>query len=85
MSLSTITARVDSKDKIDFDTFCANVGLNTSTAINLFVKAVLRENRIPFEIVQDSSFYSEKNMKALEHSKTQMENGQHSIHELVEV
>lgn len=52
MALATITARVDEKDKANFDTFCTNVGLNTSTAINLFVKAVLRENRIPFEITQ---------------------------------
>lgn len=52
MAQATITARVDEHDKIDFDAFCANVGLNTSTAINLFVKAVLREKRIPFEITQ---------------------------------
>lgn len=52
MAQSTITARVDEKDKVNFDAFCSNVGLNTSTAINLFVKAVLRENRIPFEITQ---------------------------------
>lgn len=45
MALTTLTARVDQKDKADFDKFCSNVGLNTSTAINLFVKAVLREKR----------------------------------------
>ena len=39
MALSTITARVDEHDKAAFDNFCANVGLNTSTAINLFVAA----------------------------------------------
>lgn len=51
MALSTLAARVDEKDKANFDAFCSNVGLNPSTtAINLFVKAVLRENRIPFEI-----------------------------------
>ena len=44
MAQATLTALVDEKDKINFDAFCSNVGLNTSTAINLFVKAVLREN-----------------------------------------
>ncbi|MBM6853835.1 type II toxin-antitoxin system RelB/DinJ family antitoxin [Mediterraneibacter glycyrrhizinilyticus] len=40
-----------------------NVGLNTSTAINLFVKAVLRERRIPFEIQQSPDpFFSERNL-----------------------
>lgn len=52
MAQATLTVQVDEKDKALFDAFCSNVGLNTSTAINLFVKAVLRENRIPFEITQ---------------------------------
>ncbi len=60
MALTTLTARVDQKDKADFDAFCSNVGLNTSTAINLFVKAFLREKRIPFEIAQSPDpFFSE--------------------------
>ena len=50
MSLSTISARIDSYDKYAFDSFCARAGLNASTAINLFVKKVIRDNRIPFEI-----------------------------------
>ena len=66
MALATITARVDEKDKARFDAFCSNVGLNTSTAINLFVKAVLRENRIPFEITQTADpFFSENNIRYL--------------------
>ena len=40
MAQATLTARVDEKDKINFDAFCSNVGLNTSTAINLFVKSL---------------------------------------------
>ena len=63
MALTTLTARVDQKDKADFDKFCSNVGLNTSTAINLFVKAVLREKRIPFEIaLAPDPFFSDANM-----------------------
>lgn len=40
------------------------MGLNTSTAINLFVKAVLRENSIPFELTLAVSnpFLSESNL-----------------------
>lgn len=67
---------------------CSMILFDTSVLINfflIFLKQTLIEHKIPFEIVQDNSFYSEKNMKALEHSKMQMENGQHSIHELIEV
>ena len=50
MSFSTIVARVDNDDKRNFNYFCDSVGLNASVAINLFIKTVLRENRIPFNI-----------------------------------
>lgn len=86
MSLSTLTARVDSQDKIDFDSFCSSVGLNTSTAINLFVKAVLRENRIPFEISQKTDpFYSKSNIDYIKKSVNELKDGKGTVHELIEV
>lgn len=85
MALATITARVDANDKANFDIFCSNVGLNTSTAINLFVKAVLRENRIPFEIVQTSDpFFSEANISYVKKSVEELKSGKGTIHELIE-
>ena len=86
MALSTITARVDEKDKASFDAFRSNVGLNTSTAINLFVKAVLRENRIPFEITQAADpFYSESNIAYVKKSVQELQAGKGTAHELIEV
>ena len=64
MGLATISARIDEYDKKHFDMFCDAVGINTSTAINMFVKAVLRERRIPFEIGQSADpFFSEANQQ----------------------
>ena len=86
MALSTITARVDEQDKICFDAFCASVGLNTSTAINLFVKTVLRQNRIPFEITQNSDpFYSFQNQAYVMKSVKELKAGKGMAHELIEV
>ena len=86
MALATLTARVDEKDKVNFDTFCSNVGLNTSTAINLFVKAVLRENRIPFEIASNiDPFFSETNMTYVKKSVQELKEGKGTAHELIEV
>lgn len=86
MAQATLTARVDEKDKITFDAFCSNVGLNTSTAINLFVKAVLRENRIPFEIAQSSDpFFSQSNLEYVKKSVQELRTGKGTAHELIEV
>ena len=50
MAVATISARIDAEDKRLFDSFCSSVGLTSSAALNLFVKKVLSERRIPFEI-----------------------------------
>ncbi len=84
MKTAVVQTRVDIALKNDADAFFESIGMDTTTAIRIFLKQTLIQHKIPFEIIQDNSFYSEKNMEALKHSKNQMENGQHSIHELVE-
>ena len=85
MALATITGRVEERDKKDFDIFCSSVGLNTSTAINLFVKTVLRERRIPFAIEEPSDpFYSEDNQRYLMKSVRELREGKGTVHELIE-
>ena len=54
MEQATLSIRVNSKDKKEFDAFCNSIGINVSTAINMFIKAVLREQKIPFEIKSDN-------------------------------
>lgn len=85
MALSTISARIETRDKERFDKFCEKVGLSTSSALNLFVKAVLRENRIPFDISLPDPFYSESNMKFLEEGAAAIKAGKGVVHELIEV
>ncbi len=53
MNQSILSVRVDSDDKKNFETFCNETGMNVSTAINMFIKAVLREQKLPFEIKSD--------------------------------
>lgn len=51
MSLdATVRARVDSKLKKDVEEIFEQLGINTSQAINIFLKKVKSENGIPFEL-----------------------------------
>ncbi len=84
MALSTLTSRVDEEDKLMFISFCDSVGLTTSAAINLFVKAVNREHRIPFEIKTEDPFYSASNQLHLMRSIQQLREGKGTSHELME-
>ena len=53
MESMTINVRVNADDKKIFEQFCENVGMNVSTAVNMFIKAVIREQKLPFEVKSD--------------------------------
>ena len=61
MSQTMLSVRVDLDDKKAFESFCDNMGINVSTAINMYIKAVLRENRIPFEIGNNNAKNEKRN------------------------
>lgn len=47
---TTITIRVDKDLKEDAAELFEDLGMNTSTAINTFLRQSVRENKVPFEI-----------------------------------
>jgi len=46
MAQSTLNIRINSEDKKGFETFCEQVGMNASVAVNMFVKTVIRERSV---------------------------------------
>ena len=50
MGAVNVTIRVDEETKREFDAFCENVGMNITTALNMYMKAVLRTRQLPFSI-----------------------------------
>ena len=53
MPQATFSVRMDESLKKQFDVLCADFGMNATTAFNIFAKAVVREKRIPFDIVSN--------------------------------
>ncbi len=84
--MTTISAKIDNKDKFSFEKICESMGLNISSAINAFVKATIRENGMPFALKasEDPYVYSEQNMKYLKESINQIESGEGKVHDLKE-
>ena len=56
MKTAVLQTRVDVDLKHDADAFFESIGMDTTTAIRIFLKQTLIQRKIPFEIVQDSSF-----------------------------
>ena len=93
MAQANMTIRLDESDKRNFSAICENIGLSASTAINVFVKAVIKDKKIPFELAASSTspthnedFYSEANIKHLEDLKRLDDKGElkFKVHELIE-
>ena len=67
MTQSNISIRIDDKLKQQFDSLCNELGLSMSSALNLFVKTVVREQRIPFEISLNK--LNKETVKAIENAE----------------
>ena len=54
MAQTAMTVRLDSIQKAKFDQLCEQFGMSANTAINVFVRAVVRNRSIPFTIAADN-------------------------------
>ncbi len=74
MAQTNINIRMDEDLKKQFEAFCTEVGLNMTTAFNVFARATVRQQRIPFEIAAETDpFYSESNQKRIKKSIAELE------------
>lgn len=65
MAQATFSVRMDDGLKEQFETLCSEFGMNMTTAINVFARAVVRERKIPFEITApESDITREKALQA---------------------
>ena len=72
MAQATFSVRMDETLKRQFDTLCADFGMNATTAINVFARAVVRERRIPFAITAspvESTLPSAETQEALDDAR----------------
>ena len=60
--MAQVSVRVDDEVKRNAEATLNAIGIPMSTAVNVFLKAVAREHRIPFELNADP-FYSDSNMR----------------------
>ena len=85
MPQSVLSVRVDEDIKRSFDNFCDDVGLNPSVAVNMFIKATLKQRKIPFEISGGyDPFHSKANKTRLLKAVKDAEQGKNMIIKTIE-
>ena len=56
--MAQVNFRVDDNIKIQAESICENMGMNMSTALNIFLAKLVNERRIPFEVSVGSNYVS---------------------------
>ncbi len=59
MAQVAFSVRMDAELKKEFDALCKDFGINTSTAFNIFARAVVKTRKIPFEISASNEYDKE--------------------------
>ena len=81
--MAQVSVRVDDEVKRNAEATLNAIGIPMSTAVNVFLKAVAREHRIPFELNADP-FYSDSNMRHIKRGIEALDTGKGVEHELLE-
>ena len=84
MATTSVTVRMDEDLKKQAEKLFEEMGLNMTTAITVFAKAVVRQGKIPFEVAADP-FWNEANQAHLRKAVAALNAGQGIERELIEV
>ena len=82
--MAQLSMRIDDNVKKKAELACEALGMNMTTAINLYLVKLGNEMRIPFEVSVDP-FYSPVNQKILDESVKQLKSGKGKKHDIIEV
>ncbi len=82
--MSQIGLRIDDDIKKQAESVCSEIGMSLSTAINIYLKRLGRNRKIPFEVSADP-FYSESNIEILRSRIADINNKNNLVeHQLIE-
>jgi DNA-damage-inducible protein J len=81
MAQTTLNVRMDSDLKKALEKFCSDVGMNTSVAVNMFAKVVVRNQSLPFEVTAKPRILAKEELKR---RIDKLESGGGEFHDTVE-
>ena len=76
MAQTNLTIRIDEDIKRDAESLFNRIGLNLSSAINVFFRQAIREQSIPFELKPYDEYYTGENLTRLQRSMEQSQRGE---------
>jgi DNA-damage-inducible protein J len=84
--MAQLNIRIDDSLKDQADSLFEELGMNISTAINVFIREALRQRGIPFKVsMEQDPFYHPENTKWLEESMEQGRQGRYVVKTIAEL
>lgn len=84
MVYSNLSVRIEEPIKESFNNLCERMGMNASVAVNIFVRTMLREKKMPFEVKDYDPFYSMTTQSRLANAYKQLQVNKGVEHDLIE-
>lgn len=75
MAQTSMTVRIDNAQKAMFDKLCEQFGMSANTAINIFVRTVVRTKSIPFVIKASEEDTRNKALEAFQKLRQTADSG----------
>ena len=66
MGQTAFTVRMDTEVKKRFDELCKDFGMSANTAFNMFARAVIKQERIPFDVESENQAKLQRAWEAIE-------------------
>ena len=76
MAQTNLTIRIDEDIKREAENLFGKIGLNMSSAVNVFFRQAIREQAIPFDLKPYDDYYTGEKMERILRSKEQAERGE---------
>ena len=69
MATAVLQTRVDTETKLEAESLFDSLGLDITTAIRLFLRQAINQQRIPFDIVPPKYSFSEETLAAIDEAR----------------
>ena len=69
MATVVLQTRVDTETKLEAESLFDSLGLDITTAIRLFLRQSINQQRIPFDIVPPKNNFSEETLAAIDEAR----------------
>ncbi len=84
MASVSVQVRVDEKMRSEADSLFKGLGMDTATAVRIFLALAIKRRGLPFDVVDVEGFYNPYNQARIAEAVKELDGGGGTFHDLIE-